>query len=169
MKVLIVDDNDQSLYLLRTQLEHAGHEVWRRETGEALAVPASGPGHDHHRHPDAATHWLRCAAVRRTKLAEVPAPTRRRTPTPGPRRDLSVGADRYLEADGVRRLLLNSSRRSRMPRGRARARWPRATYLRSTTRAGAKPRIDARARALNRTSWPSPSSATACSSAWPQT
>ncbi len=39
MKVLIVDDNDQSLHLLRTVLDGAGHEVWPSADGaEAFAL-----------------------------------------------------------------------------------------------------------------------------------
>jgi PAS domain S-box-containing protein len=103
MKVLIVDDNDQSLYLLRTQLEHAGHEVWPTGDGaEALAVAGK-------RIPDAIISdilmprldgFALCRAVREdAKLAEVPLLLYSATYTDAKDRafGLSVGADRYLE------------------------------------------------------------------------
>ena len=103
MKVLIVDDNDQSLYLLRTQLEHAGHEVWPAGDGaEALAVAGK-------RTPDAIITdilmprldgFALCRAVRdHAALANVPVLLYSATYTDPKDRafGLSVGADRYLE------------------------------------------------------------------------
>jgi len=103
MKVLIVDDNDQSLYLLRTQLEHAGHEVWPAGDGaEALAVAGK-------RTPDAIITdilmprldgFALCRAVRdHATLANVPVLLYSATYTDPKDRafGLSVGADRYLE------------------------------------------------------------------------
>jgi PAS domain S-box-containing protein len=103
MKVLIVDDNDQSLYLLRTQLEHAGHEVWPAGDGaEALAVAGK-------RIPDAIISdilmprldgFALCRAVREdAKFAAVPVILYSATYTDAKDRafGLSVGADRYLE------------------------------------------------------------------------
>ncbi len=103
MKVLIVDDNDQSLYLLQTQLEHAGHEVWPAGDGaEALVVAGK-------RAPDAIISdilmprldgFALCRAVRdHATLANVPVLLYSATYTDPKDRafGLSVGADRYLE------------------------------------------------------------------------
>ncbi len=103
MKVLIVDDNDQSLYLLRTQLEHAGHEVWPAGDGaEALAVAGK-------KTPDAIITdilmprldgFALCRAVRdHATLSNVPVLLYSATYTDPKDRafGLSVGADRYLE------------------------------------------------------------------------
>lgn len=103
MKVLIVDDNDQSLYLLRTVLEHAGHEVWPAGDGaEALALAGR-------RVPDAIITdilmprldgFALCRAVRQSeKLGEIPVLLYSATYTDQRDREfgLAVGADRYLE------------------------------------------------------------------------
>jgi PAS domain S-box-containing protein len=103
MKVLIVDDNDQSLYLLRTQLEHAGHEVWPAGDGaEALAVAGKQA-------PDAIITdilmprldgFALCRAVRESPtLAGVPVLLYSATYSDAKDRafGLSVGADRFLE------------------------------------------------------------------------
>ncbi len=103
MKVLIVDDNDQGLYLLRTQLEHAGHEVWPAGDGaEALVIAGKQA-------PDAIITdilmprldgFALCRAVRQSaKLADVPVILYSATYTDAKDRafGLSVGADRYLE------------------------------------------------------------------------
>jgi two-component system, cell cycle sensor histidine kinase and response regulator CckA len=103
MKVLIVDDNDQGLYLLRTQLEHAGHEVWPAGDGaEALALAGK-------QIPDAIITdilmprldgFALCRALRQSeKLGDVPVLLYSATYTDAKDRafGLSVGADRYLE------------------------------------------------------------------------
>ena len=103
MKVLIVDDNDQGLYLLRTVLEHAGHEVWPAGDGaEALALAGK-------QIPDAIITdilmprldgFALCRALRQSeKLGDVPVLLYSATYTDAKDRafGLSVGADRYLE------------------------------------------------------------------------
>jgi PAS domain S-box-containing protein len=103
MKVLIVDDNDQGLYLLRTVLEHAGHEVWPAGDGaEALALAGKQV-------PDAIITdilmprldgFALCRAVRENEaLSDVPVLLYSATYTDAKDRafGLSVGADRYLE------------------------------------------------------------------------
>ncbi len=103
MIVLIVDDNDQSLYLRRTQLEQAGHEVWPAGDGaEALVVAGKQT-------PDAIITdilmprldgFALCRAVRESPtLANVPVLLYSATYTDSKDRafGLSVGADRYLE------------------------------------------------------------------------
>ena len=103
MKVLIVDDNDQSLYLLRTVLEHAGHEVWPAGDGaEALALAGKHA-------PDAVITdilmprldgFSLCRALRQSeKLGDVPVLLYSATYTDAKDRafGLAVGADRYLE------------------------------------------------------------------------
>jgi PAS domain S-box-containing protein len=103
MKVLIVDDNDQSLYVLRTVLEKAGHEVWPAADGaEALALAGR-------QIPDAVITdilmprldgFALCRALRQSeKLGDVPVLLYSATYTDAKDRafGLSVGADRYLE------------------------------------------------------------------------
>jgi two-component system, cell cycle sensor histidine kinase and response regulator CckA len=103
MKVLIVDDNDQGLYLLRTVLEHAGHEVWPTGDGaEALALAGKQV-------PDAIITdilmprldgFALCRAVRESeKLGGIPVLLYSATYTDAKDRafGLSVGADRFLE------------------------------------------------------------------------
>ena len=103
MKVLIVDDNDQSLYLLRTVLEHAGHEVWPAGDGaEALALAGKQV-------PDAVITdilmprldgFALCRALRQSeKLGDVPVILYSATYTDAKDRafGLAVGADRFLE------------------------------------------------------------------------
>lgn len=103
MKVLIVDDNDQSLYLLRTVLEHAGHEVWPASDGaEALALAGKNP-------PDVIISdilmprldgFALCRAIRENKLlSNLPVVLYSATYTDAKDRELglAVGADRYLE------------------------------------------------------------------------
>ena len=103
MKVLIVDDNDQSLYLLRTVLEHAGHEVLPAADGaEALALAGR-------QIPDAVITdilmprldgFALCRALRQSeRLGDVPVILYSATYTDAKDRafGLSVGADRYLE------------------------------------------------------------------------
>ncbi|MGH7726023.1 MAG: response regulator [Candidatus Eiseniibacteriota bacterium] len=103
MKVLIVDDNDQSLYLLRTVLEHAGHEVWPASDGaEALALAGKNQ-------PDALISdilmprldgFALCRAVRQSeRLSNLPVILYSATYTDAKDRELglAVGADRFLE------------------------------------------------------------------------
>ncbi len=103
MKVLIVDDNDQSLYLLRTVLEQAGHEVWPAGDGaEALAMAGRQA-------PDAIITdilmprldgFALCRALRQSeKLGDIPVLLYSATYTDARDRafGLAVGADRYLE------------------------------------------------------------------------
>lgn len=103
MNVLIVDDNDQSLYLLRTMLEPAGHEVWSAGDGaEALALAGR-------RAPDAIITdilmprldgFALCRAIRQSeKLGHIPVLLYSATYTDARDRalGLTVGADRYLE------------------------------------------------------------------------
>ena len=103
MKVLIVDDNDQSLYLLRTVLEHAGHEVLPAGDGaEALSLAGR-------QLPDAVITdilmprldgFALCRALRQSeRLGDVPVLLYSATYTDAKDRafGLSVGADRYLE------------------------------------------------------------------------
>lgn len=141
MKVLIVDDNDQSLYLLRTQLEHAGHEVWPAGDGaEALAVAGK-------RTPDAIITdilmprldgFALCRAVRdHATLANVPVLLYSATYTDAKDREfgLSVGADRYLEKPTEAEELLRELEAAVMERSNGLAAAPRAqleerTYLR---------------------------------------
>ena len=103
MKILIVDDNDQSLYLLRTVLENAGHEVWPTSDGaEALALAGR-------QMPDAVITdilmprldgFALCRAIRQSEtLRDLPVLLYSATYTDARDRafGLSVGADRYLE------------------------------------------------------------------------
>jgi PAS domain S-box-containing protein len=103
MKVLIVDDNDQSLYLLRTVLEHAAHEVVAASDGaEALALAGKNL-------PDAIISdilmprldgFALCRAVRQSeRLANLPLLLYSATYTDSKDRELglAVGADRFLE------------------------------------------------------------------------
>jgi PAS domain S-box-containing protein len=103
MKVLIVDDNDQSLYLLRTVLENAGHEAWSAADGaEAFAVAQKQA-------PDAVISdilmpqmdgFAFCRAMRaNASLANVPILLYSATYTDSKDRELglAVGADRFLE------------------------------------------------------------------------
>ncbi len=103
MKVLIVDDNDQSLYLLRTVLENAGHEVWSAADGaEAFALAQK-------QMPDAVISDILmpqmdgfsfCRAMRaNASLTNVPILLYSATYTDTKDRELglAVGADRFLE------------------------------------------------------------------------
>ncbi|MEP7027203.1 MAG: response regulator [Candidatus Eisenbacteria bacterium] len=103
MRVLIVDDNDQSLYLLRTVLEGAGHEVWPAADGTEALERAQKQA------PDAVISdilmprmdgFALCRAMRGIAgLAQVPVLLYSATYTDARDRELglSVGADRYLE------------------------------------------------------------------------
>src|SRR5262245_29787640 len=103
MNVLIVDDNDQSLYLLRAVLEGAGHQTTAASDGaEALA-------HALKRRPDAVITdilmpkmdgFAFCRAVRdHEALRDVPVLLYSATYTDTKDRELglALGADRYLE------------------------------------------------------------------------
>jgi PAS domain S-box-containing protein len=103
MKVLIVDDNDQGLYLLRTLLENAGHEVWSAADGaEAFALAQKQV-------PDAVISDILmpqmdgfsfCRAMRGSaSLTNVPILLYSATYTDARDRELglAVGADRFLE------------------------------------------------------------------------
>jgi PAS domain S-box-containing protein len=103
MRVLIVDDNDQSLYLLRTVLEGAGHETWPAADGaEALARAQKEPF-------DAVISdilmprmdgFAFCREVRRNEaLAHLPVLLYSATYTDAKDREFgfAVGADRFLE------------------------------------------------------------------------
>jgi PAS domain S-box-containing protein len=103
VKVLIVDDNDQSLYLLRTVLEGAGHEVWPAADGaEALALAQK-------KMPDAVITDIQlpqmdgfalCRALRQSEtLGHLPILLYSATYTDAKDRalGLAVGADRFLE------------------------------------------------------------------------
>ena len=103
MKVLIVDDNDQSLYLLRAVLESAGHEVWPASDGvEALALAQK-------KMPDAVITdilmpqmdgFALCRALRQSpSLGHLPVLLYSATYTDAKDRalGLAVGADRFLE------------------------------------------------------------------------
>jgi PAS domain S-box-containing protein len=103
MNILIVDDNDQSLYLLRTVLEGAGHETTSAADGaEALALALK-------RRPDAVITdilmpkmdgFAFCRAVREHEsLKDVPVLLYSATYTDAKDRELglALGADRFLE------------------------------------------------------------------------
>jgi PAS domain S-box-containing protein len=103
MKVLIVDDNDQGLYLLRAVLETAGHEVWPTSDGvEALALAKK-------KTPDAVITdilmpqmdgFALCRALRQDgPLSNLPILLYSATYTDARDRELglAVGADRFLE------------------------------------------------------------------------
>jgi PAS domain S-box-containing protein len=103
MKILIVDDNDQSLYLLRSVLEGAGHETWPAADGaEALARAQKEA-------PDAVITdilmprmdgFAFCRELRRNAaLRHIPVLLYSATYTDAKDRELglAVGADRFLE------------------------------------------------------------------------
>jgi CheY-like chemotaxis protein len=103
MNVLIVDDNDQSLYLLRAVLEGAGHETWPASDGaEALARAQKQA-------PDAVITdilmprmdgFAFCRALREDKqLRHLPVLLYSATYTDAKDRELglALGADRFLE------------------------------------------------------------------------
>jgi PAS domain S-box-containing protein len=103
MRILIVDDNDQSLYLLRSVLEGAGHEVWPAADGaEAFALAQKQA-------PDALISdilmprmdgFALCRAIRESKtLSNLPILLYSATYTDTKDRELglAVGADRFLE------------------------------------------------------------------------
>ena len=102
MTILIVDDNEQNLYLLQVLLGGNGYEVVdrrqrRRGAGQGAAEPA---GPDHQRHPDAGDGRVR--PVPRVEEGRAPAgiPFIFYTATYTDERDrefaLSLGAERFL-------------------------------------------------------------------------
>jgi PAS domain S-box-containing protein len=103
MNILIVDDNDQSLYLLRAVLEGAGHETTSAADG------AEAFGHALKRRPDAVITdilmpkmdgFAFCRAVREHEsLKDVPVLLYSATYTDAKDRELglALGADRFLE------------------------------------------------------------------------